>query len=87
MVAGGAAEATTVAYDVAIKMLMQREKQADKCAPLLALIEQDALQVAERLAEQAEVLSVVVRELAPIAGGLTHAGDVAMSLALRVELF
>ena len=42
---------------------------------------------AERVAEDEAVVGLTLRELAPIAGGLTHAGDVALSMGLRVELF
>lgn len=87
VVVGSVVEANTSTYDVAVKMLIQRQKPADKSAPSLAIIEQDALWVAERVAEAEAVVGLTLRELAPIAGGLTHAGDVALSMSLRVELF
>ena len=87
VVVGSAAESNTTVYDVGVKMLIQREKVADKSASLLAIVEQDALWVAERVAEAEEVVGLTLRELAPIAGGVTHAGDVAMTMSLRVELF
>ena len=87
MVSSAVAGATTAAYDVGVKMLIQRRCRADKSAPILAIIEDDVLAVAERVAEAERVVNVAVRELAPIAGGLTHTGDVAMSVGLRVEMF
>lgn len=87
VVVGSVVEANTITYDVAVKMLIQRQKPADKSAPSLAIIEQDALWVAERVAEAEAVVGLTLRELAPIVGGLTHAGDVALSMSLRVELF
>lgn len=87
VVVGSVVEANTITYDVAVKMLIQRQKPADKSAPSLAIIEQDALWVAERVVEAEAVVGLTLRELAPIAGGLTHAGDVALSMSLRVELF
>lgn len=87
LVVGSVVEANTITYGVEVKMLIQRQKPADKSAPSLAIIEQDALWVAERVAEAEVVVGLTLRELAPIVGGLTHAGDVAMAMSLRVELF
>ncbi len=87
VVAGSVAEANTIMYDVDVKMLIQRQKPIDKSAPSLAIIEQDALWVAEKVVESDVVVGLTLRELAPVAGGLTHAGDVALSMSLRVELF
>ncbi len=87
LVVGNEAEANTIVYDLVVKMLIQRQKPADKSAPSLAIIEQDALWVVERVAEDEAVVGLTLRELAPIAGGLTHAGDVALSMGLRVEFF
>ncbi len=87
LVVESAVESNIITYDIVVKMLIQRQKPADKSAPSLAIIEQDALWVAERVAEAEAVVGLTLRELAPIAGGLTHAGDVALSMSLRVELF
>ena len=87
LVAGGAPEATVISYDVVVKLLIQRCKSVDKSAPMFAIIEHDALAVAEAVAQSDGVVGLTVRELAPIAGGVTHAGDVAMEVALRVEMF
>ena len=87
LVVGSVVEANTIAYDVDVKMLIQRQKPVDKSAPSLAIIEQDALWVAERVAEAEAVVGLTLRELAPIVGGVTHAGDVALFMSLRVELF
>ena len=87
LVVGNVVESNAITYDVSLKMLIQRQKPADKSSPSLAIIEQDALWVAERVAESEEVVGLTLRELAPIVGGVTHAGDVAMAMSLRVELF
>ena len=87
LVVGNVVESNAITYDVLLKMLIQRQKPADKSSPSLAIIEQDALWVAERVAESEEVVGLTLRELAPIVGGVTHAGDVAMAMSLRVELF
>ncbi|MBP3383345.1 MAG: hypothetical protein J6K78_05500 [Tidjanibacter sp.] len=87
LVVESAVESNVITYDIVVKMLIQRQKPADKSAPSLAIIEQDALWVAERVAEAEAVVGLTLRELAPIAGGVTHAGDVAMAMSLRVELF
>ena len=83
LVVGNVIESNVITYDVLLKMLIQRQKPADKSSPSLAIIEQDA----ERVAESEEVVGLTLRELAPIVGGVTHAGDVAMAMSLRVELF
>ena len=87
LVAGSVSGGAVRAYDIGAKLLMQRAGSADKCAPIFALIEEDIVQVATLVAEAPEVGSVVLREVAPVAGALTHAGDVAMSTVMRVELF
>lgn len=76
-----------VVYELEINMLMQRVAAADKASPYLAIIEQDAFDVAQKLAESDNVATVTIRHLEPVMGALTHVGEVSMNLLLRVEMF